>query len=923
VAIKCPKCQLDNPKTSRFCADCGTPLPAAKLVRGHEPNSPEFGIVSPELPTETLQAPIRELTTGSTFAGRYQVIEELGKGGMGRVYKVLDAEVKEKVALKILKPEIAADEETIERFRNELRFARKISHKNVCRMYDLSREQGTQFITMEYVEGENLKSLMRRMGQFSIGKAVSVARQVGEGLAQAHQLGVVHRDLKPQNIMIDNDGNVRIMDFGIARSLKGKGITDARVMIGTPEYMSPEQVDGAEADGRADIYALGVVLYEMLTGKVPFEGDTALSVALKHKTEIPHDPRELNPQIPETLSALILRCLEKDKAKRYQNVEDLISDLGKIELGLTPTSGILRPASLAVPKRRKTIIAAVAGLIVLAVAVAAFLVIKSNRLDVNPKRVMVAPFENKTGDPSLDSIGSWAADWIAQGISQAAQIEVVPGLAAQESFRTVERESGKLQGMKKLRALARETQAGTVVSGSYYLQGDKLQFQANIMDVKKGKLLYALPSVTGQKDNPNEAIKTLQQRTMGAFATYYAIQTGGFVSISPPIFEAYQEYLRGIELFGKDYPQALEHLSKAVELDPAFLLPKTIIATAYSNQGNYEKAKEILEELNQKRTQLDPLTRLNVDARMASLKGQREEALRYYRQSASLAPNVGTTRYLIGLYELLLNRPQKTIEEFSVSDERNREISRWGSGSWLFDVWAEAYHMLGNFNKELEVAKKGGKYFPEDIRFLAIEARSYAAQGKVDKVREAIERSLTATSATMTPADVMTEAAQELRAHGHKEESLKMAGKAVEWYKGRPAEEAAKEENRYYLASTLYLAERWEEAQNMFEALLVEKPDNMDYKGYLGTIAARVGDREKALRISDELKALTKPYLFGNHTYCRACIASLLGDKKHAVDLLRESFAQGNEYGVYLHREMDLEPLRDYPPFRDLVKPKG
>jgi len=918
VAVKCPKCQLDNPKTSRFCADCGTPL-----VGGHEPNSPEFGIVSPELPTETLQVPIRELTTGSTFAGRYQVIEELGKGGMGRVYKVLDSEVKEKVALKILKPEIAADEETIERFRNELRFARKISHKNVCRMYDLSREQGTQFITMEYVEGENLKSLMRRMGQFSVGKAVSVARQASEGLAQAHQLGVVHRDLKPQNIMIDNEGNVRIMDFGIARSLKGKGITDARVMIGTPEYMSPEQVDGAEADGRADIYALGIVLYEMLTGKVPFEGDTALSVALKQKTEIPHDPRELNPQIPETLGALILRCLEKDKAERYQNVEDLISDLGKIELGLTPTSGILRPASLARPKRKKIITAAVAGLIVLAVAVAAFLVFKSGRLDVNPKRVVVAPFENKTGDPSLDSIGSWASDSISQGISQAAEIEVVPGMAAQESFRIVERESGKLQGMKKFRELARETKAGIVVSGSYYLQGDNLQFQANITDVKKGKLLYALPSVTGQKDSPNEAIKTLQQRTMGAFATYYAIQTGGFVSISPPIFEAYQEYLRGIELFGKYYSQALKHLSKAVELDPAFLLPKVIMSTAYSNLGNYERAKEILEELNQRRTQLDPFTRLSLDARMASLRGQHEEALRYYRQSANLAPNMGTTIYLIGLYELRLNRPHKTVQEFSMFDETNREISRWGSGGWLFDIWAEAYHMLGNFKKELDIARKGAKYYPEDVRFLAVKARSYAAQGKIDKVREAIEKSLTTSSPAWTPADIMVEGAIELRAHRHKEESIKIAGEAVEWYKGRPAEEATKEERRYYLALALYLAERWGEGQAIFEALLVEKPDNIDYKGYLGVIAARLGDREKALRISDELKALTKPYLFGDHTYCRACIASLLGEKEQAVALLRESFAQGRQYGVYLHREMDFEPLRDYPPFRDLVKPKG
>ena len=215
------------------------------------------------------------------------MIEELGKGGLGRVYKVFDKKIKEKVALKLLRPEISSDEETVERFSNELKYARKIIHKNVCRMFDLGEEAGTHYITMEYVSGEDLKSMIRMMGRLSPGQAVSITRQVCEGLEEAHKLGVVHRDLKPQNIMIDREGNARIMDFGIARSLKAKGITDGGIIIGTPEYMSPEQVDGKEIDQRADIYALGVILYEMLTGKVPFEGDAPLSIAVKHKTEMP------------------------------------------------------------------------------------------------------------------------------------------------------------------------------------------------------------------------------------------------------------------------------------------------------------------------------------------------------------------------------------------------------------------------------------------------------------------------------------------------------------------------------------------------------------------------------------------------------------------------------------------------------------
>jgi tetratricopeptide (TPR) repeat protein/predicted Ser/Thr protein kinase len=874
-----------------------------------------------------------ELTTGSTFAGRYQVIEELGQGGMGKVYKVQDTKIGEKIALKLIRPEAGLDKSSLERFSNELKLARKIRHKNVCQMFDLGEDQGVRYITMEYVHGEDLRQLIRKVGRLSPGQAIAIARQVCDGLEEAHKLSVVHRDLKPQNIMLDDDGNARIMDFGIARSLTGKSITGAGTFIGTPEYMSPEQVEGKDVDQRSDIYSLGVILYEMVAGRRPFDGETALSIAHKQKYEAPEDPRKFNAQIPEALSRIILKCLEKDKAARYESARALDAALAGIEEGLPATEKV-------VPKRkglttrditvkfnvRKILIPAI--LVTAAIAAAVFfLLIRKPGPALNPKLALVSIFVNQTGDAALDPLGKVAAYEIAQGLSQSGIMEVVPTMSVLETSRVINAESGIPKDQDELRALAKSTGAGTLVSGAYYLIDNKLQFHATITDAVHSKLIQSLQPLKGSLDDKMGLITELRGRIIGALAMHFTNATMSETALKarqPPVYEAYQEFLQGFDLWGVDYEQSVRHFTRAVELDPSFFIAKFYIASAFGNQGQYEKADALLQSLVQNRDELSPLENRLIDYNMAALKGRNDEALRFIREAEKLAPNNMVINRIAGAIALGINHPRETVETYAKLDFMDPKVLYgYAAGSWTLGLRAEALHMLGSYKKELEVIKTGEKYFPERLWFRAYEARALAALGKIDEVKGVIEGSLNIESTAGTPGDVMMEAASELNAHGHKDAARETIARAVTWTESRPEAERKTEAGQRFFAQALYGAGRWDEAGEIFGSLAAGHPENIDYQGSLGTLAARRGDREGAMKISNELAAIDRRFLDGVHTYWRACIVALLGEKERAVALLRESFSQGRSYRVGLHRDINLEPLWDYQPFKELLRPKG
>jgi serine/threonine protein kinase/Tfp pilus assembly protein PilF len=729
--MKCPKCHSENPSGTHFCGNCASPLPQDKEIAF----------------TETIQVPIKELTAGTTFARRYQIIEDLGRGGMGRVYKVFDTEVREKMALKLLHPDIAADERTIERFRNELKLARAISHRNVCRMFDLGREEGTYYITMEYVSGEDLKSLIHRIGALPVGKAVSIGKQVCEGLSEARRLGVVHRDLKPQNIMIDREGNARIMDFGIARSLTARGITGAGVMIGTPEYMSPEQVDGKEADPRSDIYSLGIILFEMLTGHVPFEGDTPLSVAVKQKSERPPDPRSINAQIPDELGRIILKCLEKPKEKRYQSSDEVLTELARIEKDLPTTSQplpirkTLTSKQITVQFNLKKALWPIAALIVLLIV--GFAVWKMIPHRAGPKRaIAVIGFKNRTGDQALDYLQEAIPNLLITSLEQSGHFQVTSWERLKDLLRQSGRESTATNDEEAGFEVCRKEGIASLVLGSYIKAGETFATDVKVLDVANKQILKTASSkgdgISSVLKTQIDEISRTISRGIGPVTAKIEIAPPKIAELTTNSMEAYNYFLRGRDDYEKFYyADARKFLEKAVALDPTFAVAYLYlgkVAGALFDTKAQTEACEMAKKYSEKATDKE---RLYIEAGYASVVERNpEKRLRIFLELTKKYPQEKQFHYDLGfVYEGRRKYPE-AIEEYE------RALALDPNFGFVINQAGYVYAQIGDFEKAIQYFERYAAINPGQANPIDSMAELYFRLGKFDEAKAKYQEAL-------------------------------------------------------------------------------------------------------------------------------------------------------------------------------------
>jgi len=558
----CPKCQYENPEGTRYCGECGGSLDPVEAIPL----------------TKTLITPADSHKEGSTIAGRYTIIEELGRGGMGVVYKAEDTKLKRAVALKFLPSELTHVPDVRERFMREAQAAAALDHPNICTVYEFDRADETSFISMAYVEGQSLRKKIES-GPLELDEVLKIAEQVAEGLQEAHNKGVVHRDIKSANIMVTDRGQAKIMDFGLARMTGTTLLTQEGSAMGTIAYMSPEQARGEEVDHRTDIWSLGVVMYEMLTGKLPFKGEHEQAIVYAIRKDKPRPITELKQDIPVSIEQVVSKALEKDPEKRYQQVEELLDDLKSISAGIVPKEIKARLRKAKLQKRKRAIIYAGAASLIVIMAVLGFILLKGPPETIDS--IAILPLENLTGNADQDYFVDGVTDELIGHLGQISGLQRVISRTSVMQYKDTD---------KSLPEIAQELNVDALVEGTVYQIGENVSIKLQLFD--------ALPEErslwTERYDRPATEVLMMYGEVARTIADQIQIkltadETSRFAGARQVNPKAYEACLLGWSHWSKLSPADLEtarqYFESALEEDPDYALAHAGMFLALITRG--------------------------------------------------------------------------------------------------------------------------------------------------------------------------------------------------------------------------------------------------------------------------------------------------------------------------------------------------
>jgi len=883
-----------------------------------------------------------------TTLSHYRIVSELGRGGMGVVYRAHDERLDRDVAIKVLPEEVAQNADRLARFEREAKAVAKLDHPNILAIHDFGTDRGVTYAVTELLDGQDLRQSITASGM-PWQKVVEIGAAIAHGLAAAHSKGIVHRDLKPENVFITSDGRVKVLDFGLAQvkepvepeaetaTMTPAG-TAVGTIMGTMGYMSPEQLKGEASDARSDIFAFGCVLYEMLSGDSAFLSKSTAETTVAILKEEPPSLSSSGTIFPSELERAIRRCLEKSPEARFQSASDLAYNLRAVSSGSAPS--VAHPAPRAVVWRRVAQWAAIGIVIVVAVVLAT--VVRGPLSEkgssappgLSPNRVAVVAMENRTGDPSLDALGAMAADLIVQRFTETGAVEVVPLADALQELPSTGPDRDLGRGWASVLQVARQRGASLVLAGAYYLQGDTLRLQARLVDASTGDLIYAFEPVAATRDSPAEGIDSLGERVLAGVAAHVNAPDFDIAVMRPPsTYEAFQAFQRAEELYGK--LEEIAQYRRAYELDPDFAFARIMAVWTNININDVNGAGHELSVLEEQLDRLTVYEQVYVRFQRSFLEWGFSDSVIALRRMMELAPQMPWQQLELGWIALWLNRPREAIEALEpmidVYDPAYGEVAWWH----LLNITV-AHHMLGDYERELESAELGFKLFPGVADFFYARARALAALGSTEAVDEVINDFLRIQTRGGSAGWLMSATAMELRAHGHRELADEKAVRSVTWYENHPSvisEEGGTinfemrmlgfSEEKGSFANALWMVGRWRDLEDLIVQLIDTEPNPHRLVGWLGVVAAIRGDKTEAMRISDGLPVGDSPRASAWGSYWQAAIAAHLGEKDRAVELLAEAFSTGFPYGTLFHNSMEFEPLWGYPPFQELIEPKG